>query len=84
MFIIELVYAIDLESELLLLDGLVTKTLTAALSFMVIDLVKFANEPNEAILGRLLLALIRDDVPNLVLDFGESLIRQLEEVAHDF
>jgi hypothetical protein len=51
---------------------------------MVIDLVKFANEPNEAILGRLLLALIRDDVPNLVLDFGESLIRQLEEVAHDF
>jgi len=59
MFIIELVYAIDLESELLLLDGLVTKTLTAALSFMVIDLVKFANEPYEALLGRLLLALIR-------------------------
>lgn len=46
MLIIELVHAIDLESELLLLDGLVTKTLTAALRFMVIDLVKFTNEPN--------------------------------------
>ena len=32
----------------------------------------------------MLLALIRDEVPNLLLDFGGCLVRQLEEVAHDF
>jgi hypothetical protein len=51
---------------------------------MIIDLVKFANEPYEALLGSLLLAFIRDEVPYLVLNFGGGLVRQLEEVAHDF
>ncbi len=50
---------------------------------MIIDLVKFANKPYQALLGRLLLAFIRDEVPYLVLNFSGSLIRQLEEVPHD-
>ena len=51
---------------------------------MIIDLMKLANEPYEALLGRLLLAFIRDKLPYLVLNFGGGLVRQLEEVAHDF